>query len=178
QLPASLVGLQSLLLVVGGKGRARELSAVYEQEASLKTYARLLKVFENEKFQAAWLKERQARMRDLYGRPAHQQVARLSKIVERIGNRENSLFVVLNILLLWNYQCMVALSDWKRESGRRLTTWLETLAEIEALSSLANICFEHPEWAFPSIVEEWQEPTGLSARSLGHPLIVHNRSEE
>lgn len=59
-------------------------------------------------------------MRDASGRPAFQQVARLSKIVERIGNRQNALFIPLNILLLWGYHCMATLAHWKRESGRRL----------------------------------------------------------
>lgn len=174
-LPAILLGFQTLLLFLGGKTISQELSEVYQQEATLEIYVRTLELFEKHKFKSTWLKERQARMHDAYGRPAYEQVARLSKIVERIGNRENSLFVPLNILLLWDYQCMLALTTWKKESGHRLITWLETLAEVEAVSSLANIRFEHPDWAMPIIVSDQQEPTGLSAKGLGHPLIMQNR---
>jgi len=175
QLPALLVGFQTLLLIVGGKDRARELNAVYQHKAILQAYVRTLKAFENQKLESAWLRERQARMHDASGRPAYLQVARLTKIVERIGNRENALFVALNILLLWDYQCMSALSRWKNESGRRLKSWLETLAEVEALSSLANIRFEHPDWALPQITESQGELNALSARGLGHPLISKDR---
>lgn len=175
QVPALLLAVQTLLLRFRLKERSRVLSMVYRHEAGLRVYARMLSLFEQQAFAAPWLKARQEKLRDAAGRPAFQQVQRLSRIAERISDRENAMFVALNILLLWDYQCIIALGIWKAESGRRLSTWLEVLAEIEALSSLANIRFDHPDWAVPSVVDQSDPAGGVSAQNLGHPLITRNR---
>lgn len=173
-VPAAFVLVHVLLLRAGGKERSQALSTVYRFEARLRTYARMLEHLEQQRFGGEWLKARQGQLRDSAGRPAFAQIRRLSAIAERISNRENAYFFLINVLLLWDYQCMVALEEWKRESGRRLGAWLGVLAELEALSSLANIRSEHPDWAMPTVARA-DGQTGLSARSLGHPLITQNR---
>ncbi|HYF92967.1 MAG TPA: MutS family DNA mismatch repair protein [Symbiobacteriaceae bacterium] len=179
QVPTLLVVVQGLLLRHNGKERSHVLSMVYRFEASLRTYSRMLRRFEGQQFDTPWLRERQGRLRDAAGRLAFEQIHRLSTIAERISNRENAMFLIVNILILWDYQCMVALEEWKKESGKSLRTWLEVLAEIEAYSSLANIRFEQPDWAMPTVVAENRQtpgsPGGLSAQKMGHPLIIQNR---
>jgi hypothetical protein len=172
QVPALLVLLQALLLRVSSKERSRVLSMVHQFEPSLRTYSQMLGLFESRKFDAQWLGARQAKLRNAAGRSALAQIQRLSLIAERISNRENAMFLVVNILTLWDYQCMAALQAWKQESGGLLRPWLEVLAEVEALSSLANIRFDHPDWTMPSLTSD---SGGLSARQLGHPLIAHHR---
>jgi DNA mismatch repair ATPase MutS len=178
-VPTMLVILQGLLLRAYGKERARVLTMVYRLEASLRTYSRMLERFENQKFNVQWLRARQGKLRDAAGRSAFAQIHRLSTIADRISNRENAFFLILNILTLWDYQCMVALEAWKKGSGKLLGTWLDVIAEIEALSSLANIRFDKPDWAMPTVVEEQSQTTsdsgGLSAQKMGHPLITRNR---
>jgi hypothetical protein len=179
QVPLLFVLLHSLLMRVNGKERGRVLSLVYRYDARLGTYSRILELFEGQKFNAPWLVARQGRLRDGAGRSAYEQVHKLSKIAERISNRENAMFLILNILLLWDYQCMIALGEWKAESGKRLRAWLDVLAETEALSSLANIRFEHADWAMPALTEETGQvaggPGAFAARKLGHPLITRSR---
>jgi DNA mismatch repair ATPase MutS len=172
QVPALLVGAQILLLKVYGKERSRTLSMVYRYEASLKTYAELLNHLERKKFKAEWLKKRQQILRDEKGNPAYKQIQKLSKLAEWISNRENAMFLFINILTLWDYQCMIELEKWKNESGKLLKIWLEAIAEVEALSSLSNIRFDNPEWAIPKINNE---QGGLSALELVHPLLTRNR---
>ena len=171
QAPALLAAAQVLLLRVYGKERAQLLSTVHRFEASLSTYSRMLALFEQQRFDAKWLRVRQARLRSAAGGSAYAQIKRLSAIADRISNRGNAMFMIVNILTLWDYHCMVALETWKEESGKRLGTWLEVLAEIEALSSLANIRFDHPDWAMPTVAEAG----GLSAEQIGHPLITRGR---
>lgn len=172
QVPTLFVILQGLLLRANLVERSRVLSMVYRFERSLRTYSRMLERFENQRFAAQWLTARQGLLRDAAGRSASAQIRRLSTIAERISNRENAMFLAVNVLTLWDYQCMIALEEWKQESGKQLHTWLEVLAEIEALASLANIRFDQPDWAMPTVGED---PGGLSARKLGHPLITRGR---
>lgn len=172
QIPVLLVVVQILLLRIYGKERSQILSTVFQYEASLKTYSKMLQHFEKLKANAQWLLVRQDSLRDPGGQPAFQQIQRLSKIAERISNRQNSMFLIVNILLLWDYQCMIALEDWKRKSGPLLKTWLEVLAEVEALSSLSVISFDNPDWVMPKILTN---QAGLSAQKMGHPLLTQKR---
>ncbi len=179
QVPAILIGIQIILLRLYGKGRSKTLSLVRRHEASLKTYAEMLKHLESLGFNAEWLKQRQRILRDTEGLQAFKQIQRLSKLVERISNRENAMFLALNILLLWDYQCMIELETWKKKSGKLLKGWLEVLADLEALSSLSNIRFENPDWVMPQILSDASKvsdaPSGLSAQKMGHPLLTRNR---
>ncbi len=179
QVPALLAAAQFLLLWLGGKKRSRVLATVHRYEASLRTYAQMLRLVEGQSFRSQWLRKRQASLRDGAGRSAGEQIQRLAKVVEGISNRQNALFFAINVLTLWDYQCMIALEDWKAQSGRLLATWLSVIAEIESLCSLANIRFDHPGWAMPNIADDrnelHQSPSGLSARKLGHPLITKDR---
>jgi len=173
QAPVLLLVLQGIILRVNGTERGQLLTTVYRHEASLRTYAAMLERFEGRRFTAPWLTARQEMLRDAAGRPAFAQIRHLSRIVERISNRENAFFLILNIMTLWDYQCMVALEEWKQGSGRSLATWLRVLGEIEALSSLAHIRFDQPDWAMPAVVEPGRY--GISAVQLGHPLITKGR---
>ena len=179
QIPALLVVVQYLLLKVYGTERSQVLSTVFRYEASLKTYTEMLKHLENQNFNSPWLKVRQESLRDQASQPAYQQIKRLSKITEWISSRENAIFLIVNILTLWDYQCMIALEEWKKKSGPLLKTWLKVLAEVEALSSLANIRFDNPDWAMPQILEEHspilKDQNGLSAQKMGHPLLTQKR---
>lgn len=177
QVPAVCVGIQILLLRIYGKERAQVLSTVYRYDTSLRTYAKMLKHLEKQRFEAEWLKSRQESLRDLEGQPAFQQIQALSKISERISNRENAIFLIVNILTLWDYQCMFALEEWKKKSGKLLKSWLQVLAEVEALSSLSNIRFDNPTWVMPEITEGTNstEQNGLAAQKMGHPLLTQKR---
>ena len=179
QVPALLIAIQIILLRVYGKDRSQILSMVHRHEASLKTYAEMLKHLEGRNFNAEWLKKRQGILRDIEGNQAYKQIQRLSKLVEWISNRENAMFMAVNILLLWDYQCMIELEAWKKRSGSLLKNWLKVIAEMEALSSLSTIRFENPEWDMPQILEGSSQgsevSSGLSAQKMGHPLLTRNR---
>jgi DNA mismatch repair ATPase MutS len=106
---------------------------------------------------------------------AYKQVDRLSKIIDSISSRHGSFYFIMNILTLWDYQNMISLERWRKESGGFLKAWLEAIGKIEALSSLAIIRYDNPEWVVPKISES--EKPEFEAKSMGHPLLRGNRVE-
>jgi len=64
------------------------------------------------------------------------------------------------------------LEKWKKQNEEHIGVWFESLAEIESLSSLANLSFNHPHWVFPVIANQ---PGVFVAESLGHPLIPEDK---
>jgi hypothetical protein len=75
---------------------------------------------------------------------------------------------VAELLLGWDVHCAVALDGWRRRHGVHARAWLEALATIEALASLATFAREHPGYAFPEITSG---PSRFEAEGLAHPLL-------
>ena len=98
-----------------------------------------------------------------------QTIKKLKKILDNTDIRLNPLvFIPLNTFLFWDLQQIMILENWKKENKEHIGDWFHSLAEIESLSSLANLSFNHPDWSFPTIAKEHGT---VIADSLGHPLI-------
>lgn len=98
-----------------------------------------------------------------------QTIKKLKKILDNTDIRLNPLvFIPLNTFLFWDLQQVLILENWKKENKEHIGDWFHSLAEIESLSSLANLSFNHPGWTYPNISEEHGT---IIAGSLGHPLI-------
>jgi hypothetical protein len=100
---------------------------------------------------------------------ASADISHLKSILDRFDIRLNPLvFIPLNTLLFWDLQQAFALENWKEQHKEKAVQWFKSLAEVEAICSVANISFNHPQWCFPVLSNE---PGKLSAAELGHPLI-------
>jgi DNA mismatch repair ATPase MutS len=93
--------------------------------------------------------------------------------MELIDSRDNFFVRIIGPPLLWTTQLGMAIEAWRAENGALIPAWLSAVAEIEALSSLANYAYEHPEDVFPAFAE--RGPL-FDAEDLGHPLLPQDRS--
>ena len=155
------------IIVFAGKQRGKALNAVYTYKESIKTYEKMLERFEKRTFRSDYLQALKKGLYDRGGKAAFEQIRQLTGLADLIANRGNAMFLVINILTLWDIQCMIALESWKEKSGRSLGCWVDTIAELESLSSLAIIHIDHPTWGFPEITGE----AGIVASKMGHPLL-------
>ncbi|HEU4993892.1 MAG TPA: hypothetical protein VFT29_03700 [Gemmatimonadaceae bacterium] len=81
---------------------------------------------------------------------------------------------VAGLLLLVRPHIALAVERWRSEHGHRVRIWVETIAEFEALSSLAGYRYEHEDDPFPEIVlSDAGPPAGalFDSVQLGHPLL-------
>jgi hypothetical protein len=105
---------------------------------------------------------------------ASTSIHQLHKIFARFDYRLNPLvYIPLNIFLLWDLQQVLQLEKWKEDNTQDVGTWFRTLAAFEALSSIATLTFNHPNWSFPEL--NTAEPE-FTAVGLGHPLIDPKKS--
>ncbi len=167
-IPAGLLLLQYLFLKTHGKQRKEILNTVFYYRKNLELYRELLAHIEKKSFTSAYLKSIQKGLRNRQEETAGIQLRRLVKIADQVATRDHAMYGIFNTLTLWDYHCLIALESWKQKSGSHLKNWLDTIGELEALSSLATLNYDHPEWAVPEIVENTPVYT---ARSLGHPLL-------
>ena len=100
-------------------------------------------------------------------------IRKLKSILDRFDMRLNIIvFIPLNTFLLWDLQQILLLEKWKSENKNQVNTWYRNLAEIESLSALGNLSFNHPQWCFPVL----DNNKGVFiTREMGHPLIPKDK---
>jgi hypothetical protein len=95
----------------------------------------------------------------------------LKKLLGRFDQRANVMvtiglngFILSDILLLMRY------NKWVNAYASQLQTYENAIAEMDALVSLANFAFNHPDFVVPQLSDSEM----LVASQLGHPLIDAN----
>ncbi|WP_242339300.1 MULTISPECIES: DNA mismatch repair protein MutS [Anaeromyxobacter] len=175
------LGPAPLLLVLLGewafsrvlRGRmAHVLGGVEHPAAELRVLALLLERLEAEPLDGdARLGALQASLRGA-GAPASVRIAALVRVVARMEWGRNQFFAPLAFALAWGPLHAAAVERWRAASGRGIRRWLEAVAELEALSSLAGYAYEHPGDAWPELLDggPGRGPI-LEAEGLRHPLL-------
>lgn len=146
---------------------AHTISAVEHPCHDLKLLAQLLARFEQEQFTAPRLTQLRAEL-ETAGLAPSQQIARLQRLCERLDWIKNQFFAPFAFVLLLPVQIAIAIERWRATCGPQIARWLDALAELEALNSLAGYAYEHPHDPFPELVEHGALYDGAQ---LGHPLI-------
>ena len=174
-LPALAVLLiEAALLYLLRRALAPNLSAVasvYDADG-LRTFAGLTERIEREPFQAAALR---SLTEPLVRSEVHcsAALARLAWIAAFAEARE-ALTVrwFLTVPLLYPLQVALAAERWRSRHAPQVSDWIEIVGQFEALASLAQFAFEHPDFTYP----EWcSEARTLEAQALGHPLLPARR---
>ena len=141
---------------------------VFQRAYELRVIARLIERLCDERFSDPRLVALTEGLSD-EGKPASRHIVRLVRLVNWLESRRNQLFAIPAAVLLLPEQLSSAIESWRARHGAAALRWLSTLAETEALASLATFAFEHPDYPFPEVVE--QAVPSLVATALGHPLI-------
>ena len=136
---------------------------------NLQLLAALLEGLEGESFASVRLVDIGEKLRSHHvaGSVAIRKLGRLGEFRDSLDNP--MVKVGLNLPLMYSVQLAWAVQRWRRRHGGAVRLWLEAVAEMEALLSLATYSYEHPEDGFPEFVEG---EAVLEAVEIGHPLIA------
>ena len=131
-----------------------------------------ISLIEKKEFKTDLIKQLQAKYKT--GLVASSEsIKKLKKVLDLLDIRLNPLvFIPLNTFLFWDLQQIFTLEKWKIANKHNIRDWFDTLAEIECLSSIANLAFNHPENSFPRISNK---EGVFIADSMGHPLIAKEK---
>jgi hypothetical protein len=133
----------------------------------LQLFSLVLARFEKEHFTTEHLSKLRASL-DRDRLSPSRLIARLNYLMVLLDSRRNPYFAPVALVLLWEMQLAFFIEDWRSRYGRAIAGWLDAVAELEALSSLAGYAFEHPNDPFPELSDQ---PPCFIGRGLGHPLI-------
>jgi len=142
------------------------------QSKLLSQYANLLWQIESYDFKIDYLINLKAKL-SVKGKTSSKITSELQKILNEFDYRQNILVaLVLNSVFLWDIRCLSKLNNWQQNYATDLPQWFEVITEMDALISLANCNYNHPEWVTPEVS---RSKFTFSAEDLGHPLIDENR---
>jgi hypothetical protein len=106
---------------------------------------------------------------DLAGDGASMQLRRFARLFAWAEVRQSRLLhPVIDALALWDLHVFFQLEKWRAQVGARVRRWFQSLAELEALMSLAALAHDRPAFVFAEL--EAASPFFV-ARQLGHPLL-------
>jgi MutS domain V len=143
------------------------ITAVETAYEDLKGLSQLLNRIETERFDAPPLQALLLKLSS-HTHSASSTFSKLATIVNFVESRRNPFLLPFMLLLMYPLQAALAAERWRSAHGAVIRAWLEVLGEIEALVSLAQYAYEHPEDRFPEFIEG---AAAFTAAGLGHPLI-------
>lgn len=145
----------------------RATLSVEEPGRELDVLAHLFERLERERFDDPALETVRKRLAG-EGTGASARIARLRRLIAWLEAQRNQVFAPIAFMLMWSGHFSLAVEGWRREAGTQIRRWLDSLAELEALSSLAGYAYEHPEDPFPELLDDGPSFDG---DALGHPLL-------
>ena len=135
---------------------------------NMQLLASLLEVMEAETFASEWMLEVKRKLSS-HAVAGSVAIGRLAKLGQWHDSMDNMFMKLLNLPLMYSVQVAWAIQRWRREHGAAVKLWVEAVAEMEALLSLATYAYEHPADVFPQFVGEG---VSVEAEEMGHPLIA------
>jgi len=137
----------------------------------LSKYMKLLQLVEEQDFQADYLVNLQKKIK--FPESASKVFKQLKSLVKELEYRQNILVgFFLNSVFLWDIRCVYKLWNWHRQNHEKIADWLDVVAEIDALISLANYSNNKPGFCYPKIHEG---AFIFEAKKLGHPLLKEDK---
>jgi DNA mismatch repair ATPase MutS len=165
--------LINLFYIASGLRRINEVhNALTKKYNFLSSINGLLKAFENEVFTSIVLNDMKLNISgDKVS--AAVSVKKLGRLIQAFDTRNNQIVgLILNGLLLWDYQSISRLEKWKSENKALFPQWLEMVGQVDAYISFGNYTYNNPDFVFPT---ESPDLNVFSAKKLGHQLIDESK---
>jgi hypothetical protein len=140
-------------------------------DSALRQFGQVIEVFEQHHVE-------ESAVRDLQNR-FHSESETASRAIRRLGQltqwQNNAMRNQFFAPIAWACGLFVMLTHllecWRRQHGRDVSDWMDTVACLEATVSVAGYSFDHPQDCLPEISDELPQ---LIAVDLGHPLLKNS----
>jgi hypothetical protein len=157
----------ALTQVLAAEART-QIALVAEHYPSISQYAQLLAQVEQMPGNSPPIREIRERVKT-EGRAA-------SELLKDLGSRAafavppgTLLYLPLQAAFAWDLNVLARLENWQLLAGSHVRDWLSVIGEVEALSSLATLTYDEPNWSMPKVEADLGT---VRAVGLGHPLLA------
>jgi len=170
-IPWSIVGLFFAVAFLFAYAQGGKIAKLHEQvnklEKILKTYSSLMEIVEDRTFQS---EELSTITKSLNGNDikASNTIAQLSRFIGALDQRFSLAGILLNIFYMRDTWTAIRLEHWLNQHSNDTEKWFDSLAKFDAYSSLATFAYNHPDYIYPEIADQY---FCLKGTALGHPLL-------
>ncbi len=155
--------LNAYFIVKGYSG----FSKVTPYKKNLKAYLNIIDLIESNDFKSKYIKDIKFVLEDDI--KASKVMKKLESIVDAINLRYNVVaYFILNLVFLWDYQCMFTLEDFKSKYGDKIEKYIYAVGDLEEIISLSVIDNINEITTYPNVKESGVYVKG---EDIGHPLI-------
>jgi hypothetical protein len=170
-IPWNSMGIYILLVLSGIALKLKTINKLYAKVGNkyltIAKYAKLLDLLEKNLMQHPALIPF---LSNIKKDKANKKLRKLSDINRSFDTRNNlPVSFILNVFFLWDIRCVYRLERWKDNNRNSFNKWSEELSEIDALSSIAGMTFNNPDFSFPQPNEDG---VLLEAENISHPLLL------
>ncbi len=166
----AVVAAEAVVYAAFEKKAAAAIAGMSGNSEGLSLLAEILRELENEHFTSPRLQEIARKFRGRQA-PASHAIRKLAQIVNWIDARDSLAAHLVECSLLYTVQLGYAAEAWRQRWGTQTRQWIDAVAEIEALLSLAAYSYEHPGDPFPEFDLAEDSAGSFEGEELGHPLI-------
>ena len=159
--------LNLVLLGVFTKRIQLEIANSSSIDKTIHQYSLLLKKIEEETFESEKLINLQQKL-TFKKENASVHFKKLSNLFSNMDTIGNLITAVLfNGTFLFNLHVFKSLLQWKTDHAEALEDWLGVIGEFEMLNSLANMAYNNPDFAYPTLNTNYE----IEFSNLSHPLL-------
>lgn len=171
--PTFLIVLQLTIVFFYIRQTLQVQNSITSKSKILNKFAQCLVLIENTAFTSDYLLDLQNQLGGKGGKSPSKTIHQLSGILNYMDSNLNMLVsIFLNGLFMFNLHLLLQVEKWKKLNQENVPLWFDTIATFDAMCSMGNFAYNHPEFIFPKPVENNFE---FVAENLGHPLISHNQ---
>ena len=163
------LAIQTVLARRWGRTLGPYLDAATSRSRALRRHHELFVAWEQYQSAEAEVGKIQARFRSDAALTASHEIRTLERWLDAADSRASMLHFVFDAVFLWDVHVATGLEGWRHRAGAHVVPWFEAIGELEALSALATLAYDHPDWCFPELADG--VPT-LRSAGLGHPLLA------
>ncbi len=167
--PSVLIVLQLMIVFLYARQTMQVQNIITSKSKILNHYAKCLFQIERTRFTSKYFTNLQNELVAQEGKNPSKAIHQLSAILNYMDSNLNILVAIfLNGLFMFNLHLLLKAEKWKKQNRESVPKWFDAIATFDAMCSLANFAYNHPEYTFPEPLSGEFE---FSALNLGHPLI-------
>ena len=170
---ATLLGLFHILWALAKAGSVSLFSSRIDKIGGvLGSYADAIQSIESKEWKSLSMQEIAGELKRSHGGESISfAFKKLAGLINNLDARNNVFVgIFLNLFLLWDFRQVLAIVDWKNKYEHEILNSFDTLAKVEAVTSLAIWKRNHSSYCYPVILDNPLKDQ-IEARGLYHPLI-------
>ncbi|MDY4949892.1 MAG: DNA mismatch repair protein [Clostridium cadaveris] len=162
----AMVLLNVVIIQGNKKNLGSSLDMVGKHYKAMVSYRDMLRLIERRNYKSRLLKGLKDKIKN-QSFDSYKEFVELTKLTETIEDRQNAIYLLLNILFFLDFHYYNKLNSWKKRYGDNIEAVLDVIAEFEELSSFADIYYNNDDYAFPIIKDDFI----VKGEDIRHPLI-------